>query len=168
MSPSSTTPGDALELLSDDQEQILELFDRYDALASAGESAGTRRALAEEICSLLAVHLEAKQEVLYPAARDALDDETPLDEAIECQASVDATIRDVQAGDPTQPAYDAGLRTLQELFVEAIDQERTRLFPRLRESSLDLEELGAELGAREELMLEADERSTPDEPPGLR
>jgi hypothetical protein len=155
------SPEDALELLSDDQDEILELFDRYDVLVADGAPAAQRRELAEEICSLLAVHLEVKRDILYPAAREALGDESPVDEAVECQASIDATIADVQAGDSTEPRYDAGVRVLQELFVECIEQERTQLFPRLRDSSLDLEELGGELGAREELLLSAGDEAEP-------
>jgi hypothetical protein len=39
-----------------------------------------------------------------------------------------------------------------------MEEERVALFPKLRESSIDLEELGGELSAREEVLLEADDR----------
>ena len=161
MSLPAPSPEDALELLSDDQDEILELFDRYDVLVAERASPQQRRELAEEICSLLAVHMEVKRDILYPAARDALDDEAPLDAAIECQSSLDATIADVQSDDSTEPRYNSGVRVLQELFVECIEHERTALFPRLRDSSLDLEELGGELGAHEELLLSAGDDAEP-------
>ena len=63
--PHAASAEDALELLSDDQDAILELFDRYDTLASDGAPPGERRSLAEEICSLVAVHVEIKREILY-------------------------------------------------------------------------------------------------------
>lgn len=144
---------DALELLSDDQDALLELFDRYDAMATDGAPPDERRDLAEEICSLLAVHVQVKREILYPAAREALADEDLVNEAVDSHAAMDATIADVQAGDPTEPRYDAGVRVLQELFVEGMEQERTALFPTLRESELDLAELGVELSARQEILL---------------
>lgn len=148
---------DALELLSDDQDALLELFDRYDAMATDGAPPDERRDLAEEICSLLAVHVQVKREILYPAAREALADEDLVNEAVDSHAAMDATIADVQAGDPTEPRYDAGVRVLQEQFVDAMEQERTSLFPALRASSVDLEELGGELGALEERLLDADD-----------
>jgi hypothetical protein len=151
------TAQDALELLSDEQDQILELFDRYDALVAEAAEADERRELAQEICSLLLVHVQAKRELLYPAAQQALDDEAPVDEALEAHAALDATISDVQAGDATEPRYDAGVRVLQEQFVDAMEYERSRLFPALRASSIDLEELGGELGALEERLLDADD-----------
>jgi hypothetical protein len=148
---------DALGLLSEDQDQILELFDRYDALVAEQAAPERRRQLAEEACTLLLVQIEVRRDILYPAARDALADETPVDEAAESFAGLEATIADVQAGDPGEPRYDATVRVLQELFVECMEEERVVLFPKLRDSSIDLEELGGELSAREEVLLEADD-----------
>ena len=152
---------DVLDLLSIDQDELLELFDRYDALVADGAAPGRRRELAEEICSLLAVHVELKRDILHPAAREALADEGAIDESAEADAGLDATIEDIQSGDPTEPGYDAAVRVLQELFVEGVDEERTTLFPRLRESSLDLVELGGRLAARAEELLSADEDDEP-------
>jgi len=153
---------DALDLLSIDQDELLELFDRYDALVADGAAPGRRRELAEEICSLLAVHVEVKRDVLHPAAREALADDKAVDESAEADAGLDATIEDIQSGDPTEPGYDAAMRVLQELFVECVDEERAALFPQLRESSLDLVELGARLAARAEELLSAGEDDDPD------
>lgn len=75
-----------------------------------------------------------------------------------CLAS---SLEDIQSGDPTEPGYDAAVRVLQELFVEGVDAERTTLFPRLRESSLDLVELGGRLAARAGELLSADEDDEP-------
>lgn len=152
---------DVLDLLSIDQDELLELFDRYDSLVTDGAAPGRRRELAEEICSLLAVHVELKRDILHPAAREALADEGAIDESAEADAGLDATIEDIQSGDPTEPGYDAAVRVLQELFVEGVDEERTTLFPRLRESSLDLVELGSRLAARAEELLSADEDDEP-------
>lgn len=101
--------------------------------------------------------MQAKREILYPAARAALDDDTPVEESLESQAALEECIADVQAGDATEPRYDAGVRVLQELFVDAMEQERAGLFPALRASAVDLEELGGELGALEERLLDADD-----------
>lgn len=161
MASHESSAEDVLDLLSIDQDELLELFDRYDALVADGAAPGRRRELAEEICSLLAVHVELKRDILHPAAREALADEGSIDESAEADAGLDATIEDIQSGDPTEPGYDAAVRVLQELFVEGVDEERTTLFPRLRESSLDLVELGSRLAARAEELLSADEDDEP-------
>lgn len=153
------TAQDALELLSDEQDQILELFDRYDALVAEAADAEERSELAQQICSLLIVHVQVKREILYPAARAALDDDAPVDETLEAHEAVEQSIADVQDGDATEPRYDAGVRVLQELFVDAMETERAGLFPALRASAVDLEELGGELGALEERLLDADDEA---------
>lgn len=152
---------DALDLLSQAQDELLELFDRHDALVADGAAPGRRRQLADEICSLLAVHVEIKRDILHPAAREALVDDRPVEESAEADAGLEATIEDIRSGDPTEPGYDAAMRVLQELFVECVDEERAVLFPRLRESSLDLVELGSRLAARAGQLLGADEDDEP-------
>jgi hypothetical protein len=155
--PAPRSAADALDLLSEDQDQVLDLFDRYDALALDQATADRRRRLADEICTLLLVQIEIEREILFPAARAALADETPIDEATESLAGIEATIVEIQSGDPGEPRYDATMRILQELFVECMEEQRVVLFPNLRETSIDLEELGGELSAREEVLLEVDD-----------
>ena len=146
-------PEDALEFLSDDQDAILELLTRYDSLVSDSGAPNERRERAEEVCTLVTVHAQIKREILYPAASNALNDAALVDEVMEAQDALEATIADIQAGDATEPQYDAGVRVLQELFVECVETERDTLFPALRDSTLDLTELGGELSARAEILL---------------
>ena len=163
MAPTRTdrndTDEDAVDLLVNDQEAIAELFDRYETLAADEVSAEERRDLAEEICTLLLVHAAIKEEIFYPAARELLEEEYLIDEALVAQDSARSLIDDIQAGDPTEPRYDAQVRILHELVTQHFDEERTELFPRVRQTSLDLEEIGAELAARQEVLLSADEEA---------
>ena len=156
---SNGTDEDAVDLLASDQEAIGELFDRYEVLAADEAPADERRELAEEICTLLLVHGAIKEEIFYPEARELLDEEYLIDEALVAQDSARALIDDIQAGDPTEPRYDAQVRILHELVAQHFEEERTELFPRVRQTSLDLEELGAELAARQEVLLSADEEA---------
>ena len=163
MAPTRTdrddTDEDAVDLLTNDHEEIAELFERYEALASEEASSDARRDLAEEICTLLLVHATIKEEIFYPAARELLDEEYLIDEALVAQDSARSLIDDIQAGDPTEPRYDAQVRILHELVAQHFEEERSELFPRVRKTSLDLEEIGAELAARQEVLLSADEEA---------
>jgi hemerythrin superfamily protein len=163
MPPTRTDPHgideDAVDLLSNDHDEIVQLFDRYESLADDGAPAEERRELAEEICTVLLVHAAIKEEIFYPAAREMLEEEYLIDEALVAQDSARALIDDIQAGDPTEPRYDAQVRILHELVAQHFDEERTELFPRVRQTPLDLEEIGAELAARQEVLLSADEEA---------
>ena len=155
----SASDEDAVDLLVNDHEAIAELFDRYETLAAEDAPAPERRELAEEICTLLLVHAAIKEEIFYPAARELLEEEYLIDEALVAQDSARAIIDDIQAGDPTEPRYDAQVRILHELVTQHFEEEQSELFPRVRSSSLDLEEVGAELAARQEVLLSADEEA---------
>jgi hemerythrin superfamily protein len=159
-----TVDDDAIDLLLTDQVEIAELFERYDALAADHAPAGERETVAEELCSLLLVHATVKEEILYPAVREVIDEEYLLDEALVALDGVRSLIDDIQAGDPTEPRYDAQVTMLHELVVQHFEEERTQLFPKVRTTSLDLEELGAEIGARQELLLSDDEDAQADAP----
>jgi hemerythrin superfamily protein len=155
---------DAIDLLSTDQDEFAELFERYDALAAEPAPADEREELAEELCSLLLVHATVKEEVFYPAVRAVIEEEYLLDEALVALDSARSFIDDIQSGDPTEPRYDAQVRVLHELVAQHFEQERTQLFPKVRATSLDLEELGAEIAARQELLLSIDEDARADAP----
>src|ERR1700757_926926 len=99
MAPTRTdrndTDEDAVGLLVNDQDAIAELFDRYETLAADEVSAEERRELAEEICTLLLVHAAIKEEIFYPAARELLEEEYLIDEALVAQDSARSLIDDI-------------------------------------------------------------------------
>ena len=153
--PSQT---DAITLLTNDHAEVNELFEQYKALAEdAGSMEQDKQSLAEEICTMLTVHATIEEEIFYPAARDALDDGKLLDEAeIEHQAAKDL-IAQIQDADPGDPLYDARITVLGEYVNHHVEEEEGELFPQVREAGLDLEALGAEMSARQEELLTAEE-----------
>lgn len=148
---------DAITLLSNDQDEPTELFERFEALVVDGVARVDRQHLAEELCTLLLVHATLKEEIFYPAVREVIDEEFLLDEALVALDSARALVEEIQSGDPTEPRYDAQVKMLREAVALHVEAERTDLFPLVRKTRLDLEELGAEMSARQELMLSADE-----------
>jgi len=148
---------DALSLLGTDHEEIAELFEDYETLVSEDASNDERRELALEICTLVTVHAAIEEQVFYPALRDVLSDGTLVDDALEEHADAKEVIDDIIAGDPTEPRYDELVMTLRDLIADHVREEETELFARARNSSLDLEDLGAQMSAMQEELLSADE-----------
>jgi len=149
---------DAITLLTNDHAEVNELFEQYKALAEdAGSIGQDKQSLAEEICTMLTVHAMIEEEIFYPAARDALDDSKLLDEAeIEHQAAKDL-IAQIEDADPDDALYDARVNVLGEYVNHHVQEEEGELFPQIREAGLDLEALGAEMSARQEELLSAEE-----------
>jgi len=157
-----TLQTDAISLLTNDHAEVNELFEQYKALAEdEGSMTTDKQSLAEEICTMLTVHAAIEEEIFYPAVRDALDDSKLLDEAeVEHQAAKDL-IEQIQDSDPGDPLYDARVNVLGEYVNHHVQEEEGELFPQVRDAELDLDELGAEMSARQEELLSAD--SEPDD-----
>ena len=155
----SSTDRDAITLLTDDHEEVRQLFEQYQEFAEdAAADDEAKRTLAEEICTMLTVHATIEEEIFYPAARDALDDDSLLNEAeVEHQAAKDL-IEQIQNSDPGDPLYDAQVKVLGEYVNHHVEEEEGQLFPLVQQTDIDLDALGAELSARQEelLSVEAD------------
>jgi len=156
--PSAAAAPDATRLLADDHREVHALFADYRKLAESGAGGEERRPLAEEICTLLTVHAAIEEEIFYPAARAAGVDASVLDEAeVEHASAKDliAQIRDIEAD---APLYDAKVRVLGEYIDHHVGEEEKELFPKCRESTMDLRDLGTRIAARkDELMGEMTE-----------
>jgi hemerythrin superfamily protein len=156
-SPNEEAIDDALSLLKIDHDEMSDLFDRYEALVAGDASNEERRNLAEEICTQLTVHAAIEEEIFYPALRDATEEDDQVDDALAEHDAVKEIVANIEAGDPAEPMYDEMIGTLAELVAAHVQEEETRLFDLARMSSLDLEDLGAQMSARQEVLLSAEE-----------
>jgi hemerythrin-like domain-containing protein len=147
---------DAIELLESDHREVQALFNEYESLVDSEGDDEDKQTLAEQICTLLTVHTTIEEEIFYPAARDALDEEDVdlLDEAVVEHASAKDLIEQIQSMTPGDELYDAKVKVLSEAIEHHVDEEESELFPKLRDSQLDLEELGEQMSARKEELLE--------------
>ena len=67
--------------LTADHREVKALFEKYEKLAEDDGNAADRQALAKTICDMLTVHATIEEEIFYPAARKATEDDDLLDEA---------------------------------------------------------------------------------------
>ena len=137
---------DAIALLRADHAKVEELFGQFEK-ARTDER---KSALAQQICSELTVHTTIEEEIFYPAARQALDEDDLLDEATVEHASAKDLIAQIQAGSPSQDQWDAKVTVLGEYIKHHVKEEQSEMFPKVRKTQLDLKELGAQLQARKQ------------------
>jgi hemerythrin superfamily protein len=139
----------AITLLKSDHTAVQEMFDKYEKTRSADRKA----ALAQQICMELTVHTQIEEEIFYPAAREAIRDQDLLDEATVEHASAKELIAQIRAGKPGDELFDAKVTVLGEYVKHHVKEEQNELFPKVRKTKLDLQELGERLQARKaELM----------------
>jgi hemerythrin superfamily protein len=142
----------AIDLLKRDHDDVDKMFAQYEDLKEGG-SGGDKEMLVAEICEALTVHAQIEEEIFYPAARSALDDEDSkdlLDEAaVEHQTLKDLIAR-LEAAPTDDPLYDAGVKVLSEYVKHHVKEEENELFPKVKSSQMDLEAVGERLASRKE------------------
>ncbi len=69
--PATQRPADAIKLLKADHKEVKTWFKEYEKLEAKAE----KQALADKICLALTVHAQIEEEIFYPAARPAIDDD---------------------------------------------------------------------------------------------
>ncbi|ANH70273.1 hemerythrin [Mitsuaria sp. 7] len=139
------------------------LFKAYQKLVDDEGEDDLREQLAQDICAKLTVHATIEEEIFYPAARGAMEDEDGddlLDEAEVEHAGAKDLIAQIAEGAPSDALYDAKVKVLGEYIAHHVKEEEQALFPKVRKSGVDLDALGDELSARKaELLVELEEEA---------
>jgi len=143
----------AFDVLEEDHREVEEWFDEYDELKDSDED---RKAdLAEKICRALKVHAQIEEEIFYPQAGEASQDNDLIDEALVEHATVKNLIAEIEAMEVGEELYDAKIRVLGEMVKQHIKEEEEELFPEIQSTKMDLAAVGKELAERkQELMAE--------------
>lgn len=150
--PSHDAPQDAIALLKGDHRQVEDLFKRFE---EADDS--ELGAIAERTCQLLSVHAQIEEELLYPAAKRAFEEEEDIDLVIEAaveHATAKDLIAKIEAMTPRDEEFKATMTVLSEYIKHHVKEEEKEMFPKLRQTELDLKELGGKLADRKHSLME--------------
>lgn len=139
---------DALELLSHGHEQTRALADECRRVARHVDCDPAMQQVAEALCRAIHRMAALEEELFFPAARAALEASALVDIAELEHATARQIIRQLRDTDPREPRYEALVLALTECVERHARHEQGHLFPRLRESCLDMDRLGQELNAR--------------------
>ena len=136
----------ALALLRADHQLVSELFEKFEKTRS-DERKG---ALAEQICAELTMHAQIEEEIFYPAVREAFReaDMDLLDEAEVEHAGAKDLIAQIEASGPGEELFDAKVTVLGEYVKHHVKEEQNEMFPKVRKTKLDLDELGERMAER--------------------
>jgi hemerythrin superfamily protein len=146
------SPRDAIALLKQDHRTVSALFDEFEKADEDEQSA-----IAQRVCQLLTVHATIEEELLYPAAKQAFEDEEELDLVNEAEVEhgsakeLIAKIEDMTGDDEH---FKATVMVLGEYVKHHVKEEEGQLFPQLKKTELDLKEMGARLADRKFALME--------------
>ena len=152
-SNASAKQPDAVQLLTAEHSEVKALFKEYQKLVDGEKSDDEKETLARQICFMLTVHATTEEEILYPPARDELDEQDLLDEAEVEHGSAKELIAQIEAGTPDEALYDARVKVLGEYVEHHVKEEEGELFPKLKKAKVDLVELGGRIAARKEQLM---------------
>jgi len=147
---------DAIKLLMKDHDDVGAMFKQFMKMKKDGAQKGE---LLEQICTALTIHAKIEEEIFYPACRDALaaDGEMMLDEAEIEHASIKSLVQELEDADADDAMTAAKVKVLCEYVTHHVKEEEKTIFPKVKKSDLDLDELGAELMERKQQLMGEEE-----------
>jgi len=145
---------DAIKLLKADHDEVAALFAQYEKQKK--KSGNGKPELIDKICTALTVHAQIEEEIFYPAARNALeeDGEALLDEAEVEHASIKSLVEQLDIMSWDDELCDAKVKVLSEYVKHHVKEEETEMFPKIKKADLDLDALGMELAERKAELME--------------
>ena len=149
---SSDAPRDAIALLKQDHRTVSALFEEFEKADDEEQSA-----IAQRVCQLLTVHATIEEELLYPAAKQAFEDEEDDDLVNEAEVehgTAKELIAKIEGMTSDDEHFKATVTVLGEYIKHHVKEEENELFPQLRKTELDLKDLGARLADRKFALME--------------
>lgn len=144
----SATENNAVALLTADHDKVKRLFREFEQCDASHQ--GLKHDLAQQICMDLTIHATIEEEIFYPAVRAETGLREQVDEALEEHAGVKelvALIRGMASGDSE---LDGTVQKLRQSVEHHVMEEEQEMFPAMRGSDADLQELRIQLQERKE------------------
>lgn len=137
--------------LKDDHKRVKKAYKDFQKLDIESDPDACQ-AIVEQVCQELTVHATLEEELLYPAAREAAEEDL-IDEAEVEHETVKALIAQLEGMSPQDEKYAARFTVLCEYVLHHVKEEEGEMFPQLERARLDWEAMAAEMAERrEELM----------------
>lgn len=131
----------ALDLLKADHGKVTEMFAEYEKTNSENK----KRQLASDICNALTIHAQVEEELFYPEVQAALHDKELVPEATVEHGVIKDLIAQIESDQQGGEMFDARIKVLSEYVKHHVKEEQNEIFPKVKQSSLDLAELGARM-----------------------
>ena len=156
MAKSKAKATGAVELLKEQHDKVKKALKEFEKLDR--EDTETQKQLVQTVCEDLKVHTTLEEELFYPAAREAIDDEDLMNEAQVEHETAKMLIEQLENMGPDDPNFRATFSVLGEYVLHHVKEEEGEMFPEVKKTDLDLEELGGRMRARmEDLMGDMEE-----------
>lgn len=134
---------DPTKALIQDHEFVKQLMRRY----LGTQDLQVKAMAGPQICEALQMHTSLEEAVFYPRVQEL--DPALLDRCVEDHQRADEMITQMQAIKPGDEEYDDLMQKLQQAILSHITVEEQQLFPLVRSSSINLQDLALQMKAYE-------------------
>lgn len=117
----------ATDLLDDDHNRVLQMFNQYENTKSDA-SPEEKRQLARTICRELKIHTRIEEEIWYPQLRSRADVDDRVDEALAEHDRAKELIKEIEAASTHDAEFDYWIKALDDEVRHHIHEERDGLF----------------------------------------
>jgi hemerythrin superfamily protein len=136
-------------MLTEDHAKVRKMFKQFEKMKEKMDDA-EKAELVQQICMELTLHTQIEEEIFYPAAREAIEDQDLMDEAEVEHASAKELISQLQSMEPSDELYDAKVTVLGEYVEHHVKEEEKEMFPKVRKARLDLEHMAEQIEERKQ------------------
>ena len=143
------TGTDAISLLKRDHREVDAMFMAFDKAKSARE----KKRIATQVCTALTVHAAIEEKLFYPCARACLDDAFLVKEAEVEHQHLKELVGEIESMNASDDMFEAKMRVLMEYVRHHVREEEGEMFPMLRATEMDMEEMGRKLMAKREQLM---------------
>lgn len=146
---------DAIGFLMAQHREVEDLFKQFEKLGEDG-SLNEKEPIVRMACEKLTVHATIEEEIFYPAAREVDGVDSLLNEAEVEHATAKELIAELDSMDADDELFSATFTVLSEYIKHHVKEEEGELFPKLRNSHMDLDKLGEALAAHADELMAAE------------
>ena len=149
-SKTGVVPG-VVEMLKEDHEKVKGLFEEFEQAEGRDKGEIAKIAIQE-----LEVHAELEERLIYPAIREAIEEEDMMNEAVEEHHLVHVLIAELKKLKPNDDRFQAKFSVLSELVKHHVEEEEGEMLPAAERSNIGWDALEAKvLKRKEQLMMKA-------------
>jgi hemerythrin-like domain-containing protein len=145
---SEESSANVLEMLKEDHQKVKQLFEEFD-----NADGRARQGIVEEALKALEIHSKIEEALVYPAIREAIEEEETVDEANEEHHVVTLLIKELRKMKGSAEGYRAKFKVLSELVKHHIEEEENEMFPQAEQADIEWEEIGQEAMKMKERMM---------------
>ena len=151
-STSKMSVPEPMTMLIQDHRKVQKMFKQFEKVKDQDDQ--SKRDLVERTCAELKVHTQIEEEIFYPAAREGLEEDDLVAEALVEHDSAKQLIAKLEGTQTPGEEYDALFTVLGEYVNHHIAEEQNEMFPKLKKADLDWDALALQMQERKQQLQE--------------